>query len=522
MSNPIAFATIDRNDRVRTDYGNITTLAEDIFVNGLIHPICINQDRQLIAGGRRSRALDFILENWNTAFPELVPHKDIFDFIQTGQLIFGVTYTSKETTDLGHLSELELIENVQRHNFSWQEEVIAIARIHQIRVKQNALARSSWTQSQTGRLLGKSKANVSYCLALSKELTSPDSPIWKCSGIVEALQYLSKLEHDKASVMLAAQVKARASTIPTSTTASDSSAADLATFVQKFDPTVFQSSDSIASPSDEFGPAPTNVISFEKSASIIESNQSLIEDSMQVATKIVHHMDCLDFFKLLGPESVDHVVTDPPYGIEMTNIAQSGQGQNNIDRIAETHDVTKNEEAFPLWLQGCYDILKPKGFCIWFCDQAQWQTLYDHAIRIGFKVQRWPFVWVKTSSCMNQRAEYNFTKATEIAMVMRKGDGRLVSAQQTNYWLGGNTPEDKAAGVNHPFVKPKELWQHLLKAIALPGSTVAEPFSGVGSGTRAMLLAGYMPVTCEIDPAHYAQQVNNVAKVYCELNGVNF
>jgi hypothetical protein len=123
---------------------------------------------------------------------------------------------------------------------------------------------------------------------------------------------------------------------------------------------------------------------------------------------------------------------------------------------------------------------------------------------------------------MNQRAEYNFTKATEIAMIMRKGDGRLISAQQTNYWLGGLTPEDKAAGVNHPFIKPFGLWQHLFKALALPGSTIAEPFSGVGSATRAMLLEGYMPVTCEKDAAHYAQQVNNVAKVYCEMNGVEF
>lgn len=524
MSTPIAFDTIERSDRVRVDYGNIQSLAEDIFVNGLIHPICINQDRQLIAGGRRSAALDYILKNWAVMETEgMLPHTDMINFVQSGQLIFGVTYTSKQTTDIGHLSELELIENVQRHNFSWQEEVQAIAKIHQIRVRQNALENSSWTQTQTGRLLGCSKANVSYCLALSRELVSPDSPIWKCSGIVDALQYLSKLEHDKASVMLAAQVKAKASTIPTNVTASESSSAELTSFIQRFDPTVFQSGSDIQSPSDEFGPVtPVNLEAQEKSASIIESNQSLVNDAMEVATKIVHHMDCLDFFKLLGPESVDHVVTDPPYGIEMTNLAQSGQGQADIDRIADTHDVTKNEEAFPLWLQGCYDILKPKGFCIWFCDQAQWQTLYDHAIRIGFKVQRWPFIWVKTSSCMNQRAEYNFTKATEIAMVMRKGDGRLVSAQATNYWCGGLSPEDKAAGVNHPFIKPRELWQHLLKAVALPGSTIAEPFSGVGSGTRSMLLAGYMPVTCEVDPAHYAQQVNNVAKVYCEMNGVDF
>jgi DNA modification methylase/ParB-like chromosome segregation protein Spo0J len=529
MSHPIPFTLIDRADRVRIDHGNIESLAGDIFTNGLIHPICITPDNQLIAGGRRSKALEYILANFTTMCDNVdlgLPHPDIIRLCDSGMLEFGIHYTHKTVTDIGNLAELELIENVQRHNFSWQEEVQAIARIHQIRVSQKAVERSSWTQNQTGRLIGKTRANVSYCIALSAHLKDETSPIWKCSGIVEALAYLTKLQHDRASVMLAEQVKARASTIPINATPSASSAAELATFVQKFDPSVFQSGSDIQSPSDEFGPVKTTdsntAAKLMETASIIDANQKLIEESMQVATKIVHHMDCLEFFKLLGPESVDHVVTDPPYGIEMSNIAQSGQGQQDIDRIAETHDVTQNMASFGDWLQGCYTILKPKGFCIWFCDQAQWQLLYDLATAVGFKVQRWPFVWAKTSSCMNQRAEYNFTKATEVAMIMRKGDARLTKAQSVNWWAGGLTPEDKAAGVNHPFIKPQALWDVLLKAVALPGSTIAEPFSGVGSGTRAMLLAGYMPVTCEKNAAHYAQQVNNVAKVYCELNGVNF
>jgi DNA modification methylase len=521
MTHPIAFATIERADRIRVDYGNITSLAEDIFVNGLIHPICISLDRQLIAGGRRSRALDHILANYADLCEHLIPHPDISNLAQSGQLLFGIHYTTKTITDLGQLAELELIENVQRHNFSWQEEVQAISRIHQIRVAQNAVNRSTWTQKQTGRLLGCGRSNVSYCLEIGEHLKDPDSLIWKCGGIVEALQYMAKLKHDQVSIALANRVKDLATKLPTPPPTSTPS--NLSNFVQTFDPTIFQSSANISSPSDEFSTTPpTNVLSFAESRSILESNQAVVEEAMQVATQVVRNLDCLEFFKLLGPGSVDHVVCDPPYGIEMSNLFQTNQGQQDIERVSRTHDVGQNEAAFKSWLEGCYSILRPKGFCIWFCDQAQWQTLYDHAIAVGFKVQRWPFVWCKTSSCMNQRAEFNFTKSTEIAMVMRKEGGRLVSAQSTNYFLGGNTPEDKAAGVNHPFIKPLALWQTLMKAVALPGATICDPFSGVGSSTRAMLLGGFTPVTCEIDPAHYAQQVRNVAKVYCELKGVSF
>jgi hypothetical protein len=118
---------------------------------------------------------------------------------------------------------------------------------------------------------------------------------------------------------------------------------------------------------------------------------------------------------------------------------------------------------------------------------------------------------------MNQRAEYNFTKSVEHAIIFRKGDARLVSAQTTNYWIGGLTPEDKAACPHHPFIKPAGLWQHLAKAVALPGATIGDFFSGVGSGPRAFMTGGWTPVSAEVDQKHYAQQVHNLAKAYIQL-----
>jgi DNA modification methylase len=230
----------------------------------------------------------------------------------------------------------------------------------------------------------------------------------------------------------------------------------------------------------------------------------------------------MDFFQLLGPESVDAVITDPPYGIEMSNLAQTSGGQMDIDRIEETHDVKDNLENFPKWLKGCYDIIKPKGFCVWFCDAMHFRYLHDLGVELGFKVQRWPFVWVKTSSCSNQRAEYNFTKDTEIAIIFRKPGGKLTRSGPRSSWTGGLSAEDKAAGATHPFIKPFELWEALITSCVTPGGKIAEPFSGVGSGTRAIMKLGYLPISCEKDEKHYAQQVNNIANTYCQMNQVNF
>lgn len=254
--------------------------------------------------------------------------------------------------------------------------------------------------------------------------------------------------------------------------------------------------------------------------SIFEPDQ--IQSAYELVTKLVHNMSFEDFCDQVPAGSYDGILCDPPYAIDMKNIKQTGTGQKDIDRVADTHDVESNLADIPRWLACCYKILKDKTFCVWFADEEIRPYICEEAVKVGFKVQRWSFVWCKTSACSNQRAEYNFTKKTEIAIIMRKGDARLIKQQPTNWWAGQLTPEDQAAGVNHPFIKPKELWQTLLAAIALPGSTIVDGFSGVGSGTRAMMLAGYTPIGVEIDPNHYAQQMQNLVKTYCELNGIVF
>lgn len=501
------FKEIIRENRTRKEYNNVQELAEDIYIHGLIHPICISEDNILIAGGRRSKALEYILRNPN-AFPDLTIHPDIEHFILSeGELVFGVTYTTKIVDSLKKLNILELTENIQRENFTWQEEVLGIKQVHDHYVREKSLISENWTHKATGKLFKVSRGHVSSILLLAEHLQDESSPIWKCSGVVEALQYVVKLRSDEATKALAERAKQRASAIPTSTNITPI----VSKLVSTFNPNDYLIPKvNITGPSDE-----PNDETTKESAPIIDTNQ--IEASLQTASKFVIHADCFDFFQTQPAESVDHIITDPPYGIDMAQLKQTNQGQKDIDRIEETHGVEDNETNFQSWLEMCYKILKPNGYCIWFCDIMQWQTLYSKATELGFKVQRWPFTWVKTTRCMNQRAEFNFTKSVEFAMIMRKGSGRLVKTQPDNYFIGGLTAEDKAACVNHPFIKPKELWLRLAEAVAEPNSLICDPFSGVGSSTRAFLLGGFRPLAVEVSEIHYHQQLQNIGQVLRNL-----
>ena len=515
----IPFSSILRQDRVRLDYGNVEELAQSLYEKGFIHPLCINHANELIAGGRRSAAVEHLLKN-RESYPPDGSHASMQGLLTTGELAFGVHYTLRPTETIDELSELELVENIQRKGFSWQEEVLAVKKIHLL--KQRAVAtgqlgdQTSWGQRNTGRLLGISLGNVNYCLQVATHLSNVDSPLWKLASLSEALQFLTKLELDKASLLLAEKVKLRSSTLP-NVAPMDSSAPSLPSgFITTFDPSNFQTGEGVGLTMDEF--VNDAASSPAKTSSIPEPVHSLDDEANDIAHRIAHNYSWEEFAGRLGEGAVDHIVCDPPFGIDMGMLAQAGgQGQKDIDRIADTHDKQDNINNFPIWLELCYKAMKEKGFCIWFCDAEHFQTLVELGRKVGFKVQRWPFHWIKTTSCMNQRAEYNFTKSVEHAIVFRKGDARLVSAQSTNWWMGGLVKEDRDALPNHPFIKPLALWQHLLKAVALPGATVLDPFSGVGSMPRAALLGGWTPITCEVDPIHHSQQIHNISEAYKSL-----
>jgi len=72
----------------------------------------------------------------------------------------------------------------------------------------------------------------------------------------------------------------------------------------------------------------------------------------------------------------------------------------------------------------------------------------------------------------------------------------------TNVWqiprLNGNSKER----VGHPTQKPRELIHRLVRSLSFPGSVVLDFFGGSGVTTRVAIEEGRHTVTCDIDPTY--------------------
>lgn len=134
---------VNRAERQRRDLPNIDVLSDSIRRLGLIHPIVIDRENNLVAGERRLAACRSL--GWTHINCQFIDELDPL---------------------LAHAIELE--ENIKREALTWQDEAKAVAEYHTLRASQEA----EWTQVDTAKALGLSPKTITDKIQVAKELES--------------------------------------------------------------------------------------------------------------------------------------------------------------------------------------------------------------------------------------------------------------------------------------------------------------------------------------------------------------
>lgn len=231
-------------------------------------------------------------------------------------------------------------------------------------------------------------------------------------------------------------------------------------------------------------------------------------------TWTLHHGDSLLWLPTLAAESVDMLLTDPPY---------SSGGQFRGDRAAgsvskyirgESQENRQYPEFFgdnrdqrsmlawcALWLAQCHRAMASGGVVALFVDWRQLPTVTD-ALQAGGFVWRGIIAWDKTEASRPLAAGY---PRHQCEYVVWGSKGALPErAAGTGLTIPGclrcAVPADKA----HPTEKPLALLLDLLK-IGKPGGTVLDPFAGSGAVGAAALRSGMRFLGAELSP-EYAER----------------
>jgi site-specific DNA-methyltransferase (adenine-specific) len=185
--------------------------------------------------------------------------------------------------------------------------------------------------------------------------------------------------------------------------------------------------------------------------------------------------DCFELLPQLPAESVDLVLTDPPYGIDY---------QSN--RRVKREKLPKFDNDIDLswvegWVEQVHRVLKNDRHFYCFTRFDTYPVFYSAISRL-FKVKNC-LIWVKNNHGSGD-LDGAYAPQTEMIIFGVKGRRLLNGSRESDVLDCANVP---SAHRHHSTQKPVELLRVLIEKSTEPGELVLDPFAGVGSTGLACL-----------------------------------
>jgi ParB/RepB/Spo0J family partition protein len=171
---------VEVGERFRKDYALTDDFLDTVREKGIIQPITINQNMELVAGGRRLAAVKHLVM---PTIPAIM----------------------RQTEDELDLRECEFIENFFRQDLNWQEKNASVARIHDLMKEKHG---DHWTIRKSAELIGRSAGGIVRCLQMHEEVTKFPA-LAKFDKEDEAVKILRQMREKMASNILVGKHKER-------------------------------------------------------------------------------------------------------------------------------------------------------------------------------------------------------------------------------------------------------------------------------------------------------------------------
>lgn len=203
---------------------------------------------------------------------------------------------------------------------------------------------------------------------------------------------------------------------------------------------------------------------------------------IDVFTNKIICRDCRLLLPHIPQESIDLIVTDPPYGVSYRS--RDGRTFLNDDNT--------------LWIQPVftelYRVLKPDSFCITFCGFTNTDVFLSAWKAAGFRPLD-VLVWAK----QYPSSERFIGRYHEQAYLLAKGRPdkphlRLPSVSEEWRYTGNKL---------HPTQKPVMAITPLILAFSKPNGLVLDPFAGSATTAVAARLCGRRFIMIEQDRRYY-------------------
>ena len=218
----------------------------------------------------------------------------------------------------------------------------------------------------------------------------------------------------------------------------------------------------------------------------------------------LHHGDCRELIPTLKNDSIDCLVTDPPYGLAYEGQKEEVLGEaRHVGRFHKTlagdEDFASAAALLDEMLEAVVPKLKTGAHAYIFCSWKNF-SLFEEVVKRHLEMRNL-IVWVKNNwgvgDCLGNWAEQH-----ELVIYASKG--------RSTTWCGEGRPinvlfHDRIRSEVHPTEKPESLLREFIEVATYPGEVVLDPFMGVGSTILAAHDLGRRGIGIEIDEDYYLE-----------------
>jgi site-specific DNA-methyltransferase (adenine-specific) len=209
--------------------------------------------------------------------------------------------------------------------------------------------------------------------------------------------------------------------------------------------------------------------------------------------------DCLEVMKQIPNESVDMVLTDPPY---LCDYSRHDSKSRFSKKIANDENNSANEGMIEKYLQECYRIMKDNTAIYCFCNYKKIDFFKQQIETAGFNLKN-IIIWDKQRNGMGDLST-TFGYSYEFIIFASKGQPKIRGKRISDVWQFARV---KPKEQEHQNQKPVDLLVQAIEKSTDEGAVIFDGFMGVGSTGVACINTNRDFIGIELDQNYF-----NIAK----------
>lgn len=209
------------------------------------------------------------------------------------------------------------------------------------------------------------------------------------------------------------------------------------------------------------------------------------------------HGDAFEEIKKLGDESVDLVITDPPWGISLARRRGPKSSDQHVFK-----DKIESIGVYEKIMPELFRVMRP-GSHLWiFFGMEHQNKIHDTLAAAGFDVRTVPCVWIKENSTFTNWEQKPMPQYEGLFFAVKtvKGYAKMLSEATSDVFEYKRTAAQEKL---HPTEKPVEFMKRLIHLSSVKDDLVLDPFAGSASVLVAATLSQRRSLGFEKDKQYY-------------------